>query len=358
MKPVVGPSSFVPVRNIWLLQVYASKLYQDGLIQNSDVEDPGVDLPHLASALLCDAVQRCLRKGLSRDFMATSRDTSRVRGRIDLLSTERRSLLRKGRVACTYNELSADTPGNRMLRHALDVAAQLTGSTPGGASLSQRCRHLSRLLVDSGVDPRKPSAPAPPTPDRRVLPHHAAASAAAQLVLDLVVPDLSAHGTRLLQSPIYSEEALRKLFEQALVGIYRHHLKPSGWRIKGAEKLTWNAEGETGVLPSMQTDISMFTPEGDKIIADAKFTGMTVTHRNKEILKPHHLYQLHAYITQSPTPEDALPTGGVLIYASVGADLRSTMRIGDNPFRCCTVDLTSDGPTIRNQALAAVENLW
>ncbi|AJK69517.1 5-methylcytosine restriction system specificity protein McrC [Corynebacterium marinum] len=363
MTTVPGPSSFVPIRNIWLLQVYASKLYQDGLIRNTEIEDPGVDLPHLATALLCDAVQRSLRKGLARDFVDASDDISRVRGRIDLLSTKRRSLLQKGRVACTFNELSVDTPENRLLRHALDSATRLverahhTATTTEQSSLIQRCRHLSRTLVDIGVHPRDIPAVIPPAVGRRTLAHHAAALAAARLVLDMALPDDSAPGTHHLQRPVYSEESLRKLFEKALVGIFRHHLHPEGWTIKGAERLYWNATGQTELLPSMKTDISMYTPEGNKIIADAKFTGITSLHNKKEILKSENLYQLHAYLTQSPTVPGKPPTAGVLIYASMGADLHATMLIGGHPFRCATVDLTADGPTIRKQAIAAVTQL-
>lgn len=357
MTTLTGPSAFVPIRNIWLLQIYASKLYQDGLIQNSEVEDPGVDLPELASTLLCDAVQHCLRKGPARDFVVISRDVTRVRGRIDVLSTTRRSLFQKGRVACTFDELSIDNPENQLLRHALDHAARLVESTRRRSPVAQRCRHLARTLIDMGVHPRTIPPVLPRQVGRRALAHQSAAVAAALLVLEMTVPDDSAHGVHLLQSPVYSEEALRKLFEKALVGLYLHHLEPAGWRIKGAEKLTWHATGETGLLPTMQTDISMYTPEGDKIIADAKFTGMTDTYRNKEILKPQHLYQLHSYISQDGASSGAAPVAGLLIYASMGVDLFASMNINGHAFRCATVDLTADGPTIRRQALKATGGL-
>lgn len=97
---VSGPSAFVPIRNIWLLQIYASRLYQQGLITDSALEDPGVSPQVLAARILCDAVQDRLRSGLNRGFTRSSGTLSRVRGRIDILNSERHSLFEKGRVAC------------------------------------------------------------------------------------------------------------------------------------------------------------------------------------------------------------------------------------------------------------------
>ena len=49
---------YVPIRSVWMLQLYASQSFIDGHISNASVEDAGVELPELIGTMLCDAVER------------------------------------------------------------------------------------------------------------------------------------------------------------------------------------------------------------------------------------------------------------------------------------------------------------
>ena len=46
---------------------------------------------------------------------------NRVRGRIDLLNTEKHQLLERGKVACQFDELTINTARNRFVRAALEA---------------------------------------------------------------------------------------------------------------------------------------------------------------------------------------------------------------------------------------------
>ena len=87
----------VPVRNIWLLLLYASRLYRElPEWRRVAVEEAPDDIPNLVAEILTRAVERRLRRNLSRDYRRRPADLNRVRGRIDLLRTERRQLLQRG----------------------------------------------------------------------------------------------------------------------------------------------------------------------------------------------------------------------------------------------------------------------
>ena len=94
----VGVIGRIPVRNIWLLMLYASDLYHE-LPQERRVavEDAPDDLPNLVAELLSHAVERRLRRNLTFGYRRRRADLSRVRGRIDLFRTERRQLLKRGK---------------------------------------------------------------------------------------------------------------------------------------------------------------------------------------------------------------------------------------------------------------------
>ncbi len=73
---------YVPIRSVWMLQLYASQTFIDGHISNSSVEEAGVELPELIGTMLCDAVERRFRRELSIDFTLTERNITRVRGQV------------------------------------------------------------------------------------------------------------------------------------------------------------------------------------------------------------------------------------------------------------------------------------
>ena len=96
-SPAIGTVGRIPVRNIWLLMLYASELYRE-LPQARSVaveEDPD-DLPNLVAELLTRAVERRMRRNLSFGYRRRHADLDRVRGRIDLLRTERLPTAAKG----------------------------------------------------------------------------------------------------------------------------------------------------------------------------------------------------------------------------------------------------------------------
>src|SRR4051794_25991635 len=70
------------VRNLWILLLYASDLARFGSRLDAAVED-SPDLPDLIARLLCFAVERRLRRNLSRGYRRAEAVLSRVRGRID-----------------------------------------------------------------------------------------------------------------------------------------------------------------------------------------------------------------------------------------------------------------------------------
>ncbi|RAV34499.1 5-methylcytosine restriction system specificity protein McrC [Corynebacterium heidelbergense] len=339
-----GVSRYVPVRSLWLLQLYASELYRCGLATDADVEDPDVDIPLLVAGLLCDAVEQRLQRELTIGFTRTQRDMSRIRGKINVIPTVRGQLMEKGLVNCTFNDLTVNSPVNRYLLRALDRAVSMLQTTKraglrsrtltpqqGAAAeaLSARVRRLYRTLANAGV----PFHANAPEPKGRLARQDRKPVVIATLLLQLLIPSPGTGRAAIRRSDV-SEEALRRLFERALLGIYRHHLAPEGWVVRGSKTIKWAvdevAEGDklgkdaktggggvTGaetlssrspVLPLMRTDITLRSPGGRLIIVDAKFANMAARgpFSSKPTLPSAYLYQLHAYVTMAQLEDRAV----------------------------------------------------
>ncbi len=129
----------IPVRNLWLLMLYASDLFRIRGIGNVGLEDNSDDLPDLVAEILAHAVEVRQRRRLSLGYRSQEAVLNRVRGRIDVLNTDRHQLLDRGLVACRFDELTIDTPRNRFVRAALETISRIVQRN----DLSHRCRSLA-----------------------------------------------------------------------------------------------------------------------------------------------------------------------------------------------------------------------
>ena len=225
--PTIGFIGRIPVRNIWLLLLYASQLYRElPEARRVELEDAPDDIPELVAEILANAVERRLRRNLSFGYERRMADLNRVRGRINALRTERRQLLQRGRVACVFDELTVDTPRNRYVKAALLKLGQVVKDT----ALSRRCYHLAARLERAGVssdwDAGRNGRHPPPdalgwmeSEERRML-------AAARLAFDLFLPTEDA-GASVLPAPYREERWFRRLFEGGVGWLLRYSSVPN-----------------------------------------------------------------------------------------------------------------------------------
>ena len=206
--PRAGYVGRIPVRNIWLLLLYASDLFRLCGKEAVDLEDNPDDLPDLVAEILADAVEERQRRRLSLGYRAREADLNRVRGRIDVLATERRQLLLRGLIACRFDELTIDTPRNRFVRAALEAISRLVRQ-PG---LGRRCRKLASDMKSMGVSGTPPTR-RQVSSDR--FGRHDAGDrymvAAAKLAFDLALPT-EVSGSNALALPDREERWARRCF--------------------------------------------------------------------------------------------------------------------------------------------------
>lgn len=348
----------IPVRNIWLLLLYASRLYRELPDRRRvAVERAPDDIPNLVAEILTHAVARRLRRNLSHDYQRRQDDLNRVRGRINLLRTERRQLLQRGRVACIFDALTVDTPRNRYVKAAL---RKLAGVVPD-PELSRRCRAWAGNLERAGVtDPQhhlgRPEAPSlrearADADDRQML-------AAARLAFDLAIPTEDA-GASHLAMPDKEEHWARRLFEYAVAGFYDVTLSRQGWRVRHSGWIDWPVERSTpgldAILPLMQTDITLeHAGIGRRIIIDTKFRSVIVPGQsNNERLRSDNIFQIYAYLRSQEKIADPLSykTSGILLYPAINDAVDEAAVIQGHEIRFATVDLAADSAAIRQRLL-------
>ncbi len=224
----IGHIGHIPVRNLWLLMLYASDLFRQRGNAKIAVEERPDDIPALVAEILTRCVENRLRKNLTFGYETRDRVLDRVRGRIDLLRTERRQWLARGRVACRFAELTVDTPRNRLVKAALERMALLVHRT----ALVHQCRTLARTLDRLGVTSSLSSQPEA-SMERlgRHNAHDPQMVAAARLAFQLALPTEMA-GTQRLFVPGRDIAWVRKLCEKGIAGFYRTVLPVAGWKCR------------------------------------------------------------------------------------------------------------------------------
>jgi 5-methylcytosine-specific restriction enzyme subunit McrC len=355
----IGRIGRIPVRNLWLLMLYASDLFR--VLENKKVavEDNPDDIPDLVAELLCHQVEKRIQRNLSFGYQSREAVLGRVRGRIDLLNTERHRLLDRGKVACGFNELTVDTARNRYVRATLEEISKIVDRD----GLAHRCRSLAASLRRMGVTGERP---------RRgdgSIDHFGRHDAddqpmvsVAQLALSLALPTESA-GTKNLSLPDREITWIRKLYEKGLAGFYDVVLSGKGWRVDAGKTIGWLVENKSPgidkILPFMRTDIILnHSDAGHRIVIDTKFNSVvTRGWYREETLRSGYIYQIYAYLRSQEGNGDPLAesASGLLLHPSVGDMVNEAVVIQNHEIRFATVDLAATAKEIREQLLQVLE---
>lgn len=348
-------STSVPLRNIWLLFLYAADLMRFKGASNVETE-AARDLPELIGRLLVRVVQQRLRRNLSRGYQPKHAVLSRVRGRIDILNTVAGQLLEQGRVACRFEEHTMDTTRNRLVRAALDYLA-VTVAAP---EVVHECRSLSELMGRLGVASQKPSrADLASDQISRNETADLLMVSLAKMVFDSVIPSQQS-GLKHAVVVDADIHLIRRLFEKAVANALRLQLTSLGWSVQHGRKLRWPAgqqsDGIAAHLPGMQTDIELVhAGQKRKIVIDTKFTKIfTETQYRSEILRSGYLYQLYAYLR---TQEDDLKSTGIehsegmLLHPQFGKAIDAYVDMQGHRMRFKTIDLMTSAEDFEWQLL-------
>jgi 5-methylcytosine-specific restriction enzyme subunit McrC len=354
----IGRIGRIPIRNLWLLMLYASDLFREIARANVSVEDNPDDIPDLVAEILSRQVELRLKRNLSFGYQSRAAVLGRVRGRINLLYTERHQLLDRGKVACRFDELTVDTARNRFVRAALEEISKIVRRK----SLAHRCRSLAASLRRLGVTGERPGRTEVSIDrfgrhdmaDRQMV-------SAAHLAFNLALPT-EASGTKHLSLPDREIAWIRKLYEKGIAGFYDVVLSGQGWRVDAGKTMDWlifsKSTGIDKILPSMRTDIVLDDAvAGRRIIIDTKFNSIvTRGWYREETLRSGYVYQIYAYLRSQEGNGDPLSANasGLLLHPSVGSCVDESVAIQNHEIRFATVDLGADAKEIRTQLIKVV----
>ena len=149
---------------------------------------------------------------------------------------------------------------------------------------------------------------------------------------------------------------LRRIFEKAVAGFYRHELGDQR-TVRAQVGLGWDMSAPTpglaALLPGMQTDV-ILEDENRRTVIDTKFTGiLTAWPYGGESFKSPHLYQMYAYLRSQTGRGDkrADVAEGVLLHPSLDRHVDESVVIQGHRIRFATGDLARSAEDVRARLL-------
>ena len=344
----------IPIKNIWLLLLYASNLYRSlGKQQRIQLENNPEDLIKLAAKLYCDVTEKLMRS-LSCGYIQQTQILNRVRGKIDILATVRQHLLEKGRIQCQFEVLTIDTPKNRYIHAAAHTLLRLIEDE----KLKIRCQkiisHFNTLKIGQSThyDFRADYFDRAGTQDRYLL-------TLCRLIFKMAIPTEQA-GVQSAEQINKTDTWLRQLFEKATIGFARVNLPASRWKISSGKQLSWQQESASNninkFLPKMRTDLIIeHTACQHRMIIDTKCTSIVrqSSSNNSKKFKSAHIYQLYAYLRSQENTADtpSFHATGMLLYPAIDENINEHVIIQNHTIRFSTINLQEDSSLIRKNLL-------
>lgn len=329
------PMGQIPIENLYYLLSYAWDHFRDGGgIDVSATSCP--DVENLMAKLLGSSIHHLSRTGFERDYLPITESTPRLKGRIHVAESYLGMTPQSGRMICEFDELSHDTPANRLLK---SVAWRLLRAP----TLTKDNRHALRAAF--ALIPEARIIPVTDSCFSRIQLHrntrnYRYALGICQLIHRSLLPEEHT-GSRRFRDLLRDEITMSRLFEAFVKNFAIRHCPGS---TVSAMTLQWQATEMSGttadLLPQMITDVTIAWPQR-KLILDCKYyqDALTEHHGNRKF-KSANLYQLHAYLTNKAVEPGWEQAEGMLLYPTNGYRLdHSFLLHGRHRVRLCTIDL-------------------
>ena len=135
LPKIDGEDGAVRVALVRMLAVACELPVADGELAALDTQRH--DLLELLIGLFAGRLLAAVRRGLPHRYMAYEEDLKLLRGRLDITRQMTHLAIRPDRLACRFDELSPDTPLNRVLKAAVSRLAHLTRSPANARQLAE-----------------------------------------------------------------------------------------------------------------------------------------------------------------------------------------------------------------------------
>ena len=336
----------IPIQNIYFLLCYAwDKLAERDVVAVAPIDS--TSLVDLFARVLVNGTYHLLKRGFDRGYQTQHEWMGRLRGRICFQEAIRRNAPRSGRLPCDFDELSYNVLHNRILKATMWRLIRTEGlATDSAERLTQLCRLLSDIQ-DIDLANR--------VFNQVQLYRNNQFYDFLLKVCELIYKNLlisEKSGNSKFLDFYQDRHQMGMLFENFVRNFYRVHTaftvkrEDIYWRWIAADRVA------EGLLPKMQTDISL-TSDTRKVIIDCKYTPEATQHNyDAETLRSSHLYQVYAYLNNLPDGKLNNTCEIMLLYPTVDLALSASYLDKGRKISIRTINLNQPWQSIHSDLMA------
>jgi 5-methylcytosine-specific restriction enzyme subunit McrC len=334
----------IPIENIYYLLCYAWDRLEEAALTDVTATSQ-MRLPDLFARVLRSGVAHLLKRGLDRAYVTEEEEIAGIRGRLNVAMSLKRATFPRARAWCAFDELSPDTPPNRIVRTTLRALASVAELD---ATLAEELRDLFRRMP--GVQEVRITGQ---SFRRLTLGSNNRYYGFLLDICELVYRNLLVDertGAMKFRDFTRDDAQMARLFERFLFRFYAR--EQTVFRVE-APHLEWNASGEAGALeylPRMRTDIVLRSHDR-LIVMDAKYYAQTLSeYFGKATIRSEHLYQIFAYLRHLAGRSEQV--AGVLLYPRTTETLSIDVSLFEHPVRVVTINLAQQWSAVHRDLLS------
>lgn len=303
------------------------------------------NISDLCAAILIKGISNQVKRGLIREYISETEALSSLRGRINLSESIKNNSIIKNQMVCTYDEFSLNSYMNRIIKTTVELLLKADISK----NRKKELRKLNIFFAEVDVlDPHRINWKQQYNKNNQT---YQMIISICFLVIKGLLQSSSNGGTKLMD--FFDEQRMCHLYEKFILEYYRKEHP----EIKAdALQIPWvlGEDDSKDMLPIMQTDITLRSKSGDKILViDAKYySHNTQSQFGKNTIHSGNLYQVFTYVKnlEAVNINKAKIISGMLLYAKTVDQVQpdNTYHMSGNKISVKNLDLNQNFSYIAN----------
>lgn len=296
----------IKIQNIYHMLTYAFEILKEQGYASCATEE-FENTADLLSTILVKGVTLQIKRGLNRVYLEKTEPLSCLRGKINVTESIKQQTIIKQQLVCTYEEFSADSYMNRILKTTMELL--LRYDIP-----KLRKKELKKLLLYfKNIQTVDIYSINWKFKFYRNNQSYQMLMSICYLILKGLLQTTTDGSVKLMQ--FLDEQRMCRLYEKFILEYYK---KKHPEIRTNSSQIFWQLDDEfSSMLPIMQTDI-MLSKENITLIIDAKYYEHTTqTQYGNNTLHSNNLYQIFTYVKNKDAEYGELPhtVSGMLLYA-------------------------------------------
>lgn len=340
----------IKIQNIYYMLAYAFyQLQQDG-IWEGEVEQFENTLD-LLGELFYQGLRIQVKQGLKQEYRSKQEVRKEIRGKIHFLETVKRDGFQKQQMVCSYQQMTKNCQHNQIIKTTLKLLLDSPIEQKRKNKLKRLLRYFYEIEYISleHVQWKKEQK-------RGSFRYQFLITLCYLIVKGFIQKDEKGN---IKFRKFLDEQRMSRLYEKFLLEYYKKEMPMLTVK---ASQISWVIdEGETFMLPKMQTDI-MISNQEKTLIIDAKYYENIFYTRQDfgtKTIHSKHLYQIFTYV-KNQDKEQKGNVYGLLLYAKTEEEdtISYDYKMSGNRISVKTLDLNVEFSEVKEQLNQIIEEIF